>query len=271
MNNIGKTAIFIAIVALLIGVLFYTKNEKSKVVAIDINEIEEIVKDYEYVLVYFGEENDELTKVLKLYQNGYLLKAFYATSEVNEIKNYLSKYTSAIDVPDNDIYAVYVEGDFEGVIDTTDGTVFVEQLRKFLYGEIPESERNFKTLSTSEEFIKKVNSKDYTVAVFGATSCSFCTLYLPVINEVAGEYDLDIYYFDSDTYDAMEYDEIMELNYTIPAECTTTGYSTTMKAGFPKPMTIITKKGEFVDCIRGYVTKDVVVDKLKEYKIIEVK
>ena len=63
----------------------------------------------------------------------------------------------------------------------------------------------------------------------------------------------------------------MELNFDIPAKCTTTGYPTTMKAGFPKPMTIITKKGEFVDCIRGYVNKEEVLNKLAEYKIVEVK
>jgi hypothetical protein len=42
-----------------------------------------------------------------------------------------------------------------------------------------------------------------------------------------------------------------------------------MKAGFPKPMTIITKKGKFVDCIRGYVNKEEVISVLEDYKIIE--
>ena len=62
----------------------------------------------------------------------------------------------------------------------------------------------------------------------------------------------------------------MDLNFEIPAKCTTTGDSTTMKAAFPKPMTIITKKGEFVDCIKGYVNKEEVLTMLEQYGIVEV-
>lgn len=271
MNNFGKTAIFVVIISLILGILFYTKSQNSKILTIDINSIEESVKEHEFALIYFGDKNESTEKALKLYQTDYLLKAFYAPSSVEDITKYLDKYLGPVEIADNNLFAVYVEGDFEGIIDTEDGVEFVEYLRKYLYGEIPSKERKFKEVSTAEEYIKKVNSKDYTVAVFGATSCSFCNLYLPVINEIAGEYNLDIYYFDEDTYDPLEYEEIMDLNYEIPAKCTTTGLSTTMKAGFPKPMTIITKKGEFVDCIRGYVVKEEVLNKLQEYKIVEVK
>ena len=271
MRHFGKTAIILAIIALIVCVFYYVNYEKNKVVHIEMNQIEEIAKDHEFMLVYFGKENEDLTKTLKLFQKSYLLKAYYCTSSIDDIKDYISKYVSAYEVLDNDIYAVYVEGEFEGIIDTEDGTEFVEQLRKYLYGEIPESERNYKVLSTANEFLKKVNSKNYTVSVFGATSCSFCSLYLPVINEIAGEYELDVYYFDEDTYDKYEYKSIMALDYEIPAKCTTTGASTTMKAGFPKPMTMITKDGKFVDCIRGYVNKEEVLDVLRKYKIVEVK
>ena len=44
---------------------------------------------------------------------------------------------------------------------------------------------------------------------------------------------------------------------------------TTIKGAFPKPMTIISKSGKEVGCIRGYVTEDVVVEKLKEFGIIK--
>ena len=269
MNSFGKTAIFLVIIGLILGIFFYTRNEKSKILDISIKEIEDKVYGHDYSLVYFGKSNEALDKAMKLYQKEYLVKAFYATSDVTEIRKYLSKHNSALEIEDNDIFAVYVDGKFEGVIDTTDGNEFIEYLRKYLYGEIPTKERKFKTVSTAEEYIKKVNSKNYTVAVFGATSCSFCTLYLPVVNEIAGEYNLDIYYFDEDKFDPMEYSEIMDLDYEIPAKCTTTGYPTTMKAGFPKPMTIITKKGKFVDCIRGYVNKEEVISVLEDYKIIE--
>lgn len=61
----------------------------------------------------------------------------------------------------------------------------------------------------------------------------------------------------------------MNLDFEIPAKCTTTGYSTTMSKSFPKPMTIITKGGKFVDCIRGYVPEETVLETLKEYKIVK--
>ena len=63
--------------------------------------------------------------------------------------------------------------------------------------------------------------------------------------------------------------KIKELDFTIPAECTLTGKEAKFSGSFPKPMTIITKNGKLVDCIRGYVTEDTVVEKLKEYKIIK--
>ena len=56
---------------------------------------------------------------------------------------------------------------------------------------------------------------------------------------------------------------------TIPKECTTTGEDTTLAEGYPKPLTLITKKGKLVGCIKGYVSEDKLVSKLKEYKVLE--
>ena len=271
MYNLGKKILIFTIVALLIGGFYYTVSTRNVIGHITIDEINDVVYENDYSMVYFGDESEALNEALKLYKKDYLIKSYYATSDVTKVKEYLSQYNSTLNIEDNNIFAVYVEGEFEGVIDTEDPTEFIELIRKYLYGEIPTNERKFKVLSTSEEYKKKVNSNNYTVAVFGEKSCSYCNLYLPVINEIAGEYELDIYYFDKTTYDAVEYDEIMDLNFEIPAKCTTTGESTTMKAAFPKPMTIITRKGKFVDCIKGYVNKDDVLTVLEQYDIVEVK
>ena len=128
---------------------------------------------------------------------------------------------------------------------------------------------NYKTLSTASEYIKKVNSNELTVAIFGYESCSYCNLYKPIFNKVAKDYDLDIYYFDTEKYDQDEYNEILELDLTIPASCTVDGIETSLKNGFPKPMTLITKKGKLVGCIKGYVSEDYLVGKLKEYKVLK--
>ena len=62
---------------------------------------------------------------------------------------------------------------------------------------------------------------------------------------------------------------LLETDLAIPAECTLDDKDTTIKGAFPKPMTIISKSGKEVGCIRGYVTEDVVVEKLKEFGIIK--
>ena len=86
---------------------------------------------------------------------------------------------------------------------------------------------------------------------------------------MAKKYNLSIYYFDRDTYDEGEYQKVMDLDYTIPGTCTQSGEETTLGSKFDKPLTVITKKGSLVGCIKGYVTEDVLVDKLVETKVIK--
>ena len=112
--------------------------------------------------------------------------------------------------------------------------------------------------------IKKV---PYSLA--GEIKFLYCKLYLPVINKVSEDYNVDIYYFNRDTYDSTEYSKVLSLSLDIPAKCTLDNTATTTAESFPKPMTLITKNGKTVDCIRGYVETDSVVETLKKYKIIK--
>ena len=56
----------------------------------------------------------------------------------------------------------------------------------------------------------------------------------------------------------------MDLDLTIPGECVTNGVETTFKKGFAKPMTIVTKNGKLIGCIKGYYDKETYISKLKE-------
>lgn len=269
MKNIIKTFCFILVIGALIGILYLIRYNDAKISIIDIEQIVEKVKEDNYVLVYFGDESDDINKLLRNYKKEYIIKSYYAPTQLNELNQYLSQYK--VKTVRNDVFALYYDGEFTTIINSKKDDKIREIIKKYLYGEIPESERNYKVLSTADEYIKKVNSKEYTIAVFGSQSCSYCTLYLPVINKIAGDRELDIYYFDADTYNQDEYQKILDLDFTIPAECTTTGVDTSLVMGFPKPMTLITKSGKLVGCIKGYVVEDTVINKLKEFKIIKEK
>lgn len=269
MKNILKMCCFILVIAALIGILYLVRYNANKIDTIDIDDISEVVKKDNYVMLYFGEESDDISKLLRDYKKEYVIKSYYVPTNLKGLNDYLSQYD--VKAVRNDVFVLFYDGEFTALINTRKDQKIREMIRKYLYGEIPESERNYKVLSTADEYIKKVNSKDYTIAVFGSTSCSYCTLYLPVINKIAGDRELDIYYFDADTYNVDEYEKVLDLDFTIPGECTTDGNETSLSRSFPKPMTIITKSGKMVGCIKGYVVEDVVISKLKELKVIKEK
>ena len=92
---------------------------------------------------------------------------------------------------------------------------------------------------------------------------------LPVINEIAKNKNIDIYYFNKTTMSDSDFNTLTNINFTIPAKCTTTGEDTQMNRGFAKPMALITQNGELKDCILGYYDYDTYVSKLKEAGILE--
>ena len=143
------------------------------------------------------------------------------------------------------------------------------QINKYLNNIIPDDEVYYKTVSTYKEYMALVNSKKITMAIFGRNSCSWCNKYKPVYNEVAFKYNLDIYYFDSDSYNKTEYNKIMNSGLMIPAECNSKGKDIKLSDGFGTPLTLFTKEGKTVACIGGYVDKDALVTKLKSVGLIK--
>ncbi len=260
------------IVVLLIILLLLATIENNKIQEIEYDKIKTIVEEYkedsnkDFVFLY----NGEIDKDIKNYSKRIKKNNRVVTYQVNltdEEMNNLS--TDEIQI-EKDGYIVYVEGELMGFISKKlDEAKKDEYVKKYLYGYIPVDERYYQVLSTGEEYIKKFNSKDYTVAVFGASDCTFCTKYLPIVNNVAKKYDLNIYYFDKDTYDADEYQKVIDLDFTIPGTCTQSGEETSLGSKFDKPLTVITKKGELVGCIKGYVNEGVLVGKLVETKVIK--
>lgn len=255
-----------AIVVILLLILLISKKAFS-VVELNKNDILSEIDSSGASLLYTKKMSPNIRKKMKSLYKEYRILSYNSEMELSEI-NELIKDADLTVATDN-VFILFMNGEVVDVVDATDDNKIVEKIEKHLYNIIPESERAYQVLSTADQYIKKVNSKDYTVAVFGRKDCTYCDLYLLVVNKIAKEKNLNIYYFNRDEYDEDEYEKIMDLDFEIPAKCNTTGYSTTMSKSFPKPMTIITKNGKFVDCIKGYVTEDNVLEMLKQYKIIK--
>ena len=99
--------------------------------------------------------------------------------------------------------------------------------------------------------------------VFGRNTCYYCNIFKPVYNEVAAENKLDIYYYDSDSFNSDEYSKILNSGINIPAECTSSKEETPLSSGFGTPLTLYFKNGKVVGCISGYVNKEKLETKLK--------
>ena len=259
--------ITIIAIAVLLFVLILSRKSTFSIVTLDSDKILLDINQEGASILYTKTLNDSIKKKLKDYYDEFRILAYNSKMDLDQINELLRKYE--LEADNDNVFILFMNGEPVEVIDSNNDVRIIELINKHLYNIIPEDEIAYKVLTTANQYIKKVNSKNYTVAVFGIDDCSYCDLYLPVINDIARDYNLDIYYFNRDQYDEDEYEKIMKLDFEIPAKCTTTGYSTSMKKSFPKPMTIITKNGEFVDCIKGNVTRNKVLEMLKQYKIVK--
>ena len=266
----------VVIFIVLIGILVVSKISTGvDVKLVKLKDFKSTSVENSYTLIYLGNVDENRVKEMKKYNKDYLITPYYNDDNLEDVSQFVSQYTDSfseeqLELEDLNKYLIFLKDKLVAVVDgDLNDEQMREQLDKYLHNIIPQSERYYRVLSTADEFKKKVNSKEYTITVFGAESCSYCNLYLPVFNKIAKKYNLDIFYFDADNYDKNEYNKVLETELAIPAECTLDDKDTTIKGAFPKPMTIISKSGKEVGCIRGYVTEDVVVEKLKEFGIIK--
>ena len=259
---------FVLLVVILLVVLVNKQKSEIKIIEVDYANLNSKISEYKEGLVFipYDKEDNILTDY---FVKNYKTTVLKANISVDELSVLINGANLDLEVK-KPMYLIFDEGKLLGGFDANlSETEANEMFRYYFFNEIPSSMKKYKELSTADEFIKKFNSKNYTVSVFGYDACSFCNLYKPVFNKVAGDYNLDIYYFNTDTYDAKELNKIYDLDITIPKECTTTGEDTTLASGYPKPITLITKKSKLVGCIKGYVSEEVLVKKLKEYKVLE--
>ena len=115
-----------------------------------------------------------------------------------------------------------------------------------------------------EEYEKLVSSKKSIVVTVGQTGCSHCTATKPVINEVAGDYDIKFYYLNlTDMTDTERKDFFNSL--------TTLEYDdATFKenGSIGTPLTLIIKNNKIQSYISGEAAYAKYVKLLKKYSII---
>ena len=171
-----------AIIIILLIVLLISKKSFS-VMDIDKTKILSDINTSGASILYTKDMSSGIKNKMKKYYKKYRLKAYSANMNLEEINNLLKDYSLSVDM--DTVFILFMNGEPVDVVSASDDNKVVEIIEKHLYNIIPESERAYKVLPNSSQFLKKVNSKDYTVAVFGMKDCTYCDLYLLVVNKIA--------------------------------------------------------------------------------------
>ncbi|HHX33602.1 MAG TPA: thioredoxin family protein [Mollicutes bacterium] len=121
----------------------------------------------------------------------------------------------------------------------------------------------------ASEYLSVVDSDKTIMAVIGRDSCPACSQYKPIYNDVGLEYDLDIYYINTDLMPEAELSEILHSDLVIPAKCHSSEEEVPLYELEAVPLTIFTKDGEIIDCISGVAQKDYLIDTFKTLEMID--
>ena len=258
--------VVIIIILLLPIIINYVNNKKISVISYD--KYTSNMSKEKVTLTYFGDTSSE--DYAKIKEELLNLKSKYSievsavntpklsTEEKQKLTNSNEKFNS------KSVFVITQDGNTVKVVDKETENVNLDaQLNKYINNVIPDDEVAYKTVSTYKEFMKIYKSKKVTMHVFGRNTCYYCNIFKPIYNEVAAENNLDIYYYDSDSFNSDEYSKILNSGINIPAECTSSKEETPLSSGFGTPLTLYLKNGKVVGCISGYVNKEKLETKLK--------
>ena len=117
---------------------------------------------------------------------------------------------------------------------------------------------NYKERSV-DDWYNDIKANKEVITIYGASYCSHCQEYYPVISKIANKYKLNVYFFEVDEIqkaDNEAYDKLMnsfELsNYTGSV-----------------PYTYIMRNGQLVNSDTGFVSRDYTMNFLKENGVIK--
>lgn len=279
-KNLAKIIIAVVIVVILFIPIISEMRKNSGISSIKYEKYADIVTDtssYKFALIYVApksmqnvnEKKDEIKEVLKKYtKDDQDLKAYYIDADELDAT---AIQELAVDTTTGQAYIFATNGE---VIKTLSGDVDSKKLegyvKEFSSNGIDKDLINYSVPENAKEYLKVVESKKtVAMSVFGRDNCYYCQQFLPVVNTVAEENELEnVYYFDSNNYNQDEYEKIMKSDLYIPAECSADGNKAKLSDGFGTPLTLFTKNGKVIDCLSGYVNKESLISKLKTVGMI---
>ena len=161
--------------------------------------------------------------------------SFFMTITFQNYQVYLSAFTFA--------------GLIVGIIIVVLGIVVIA-----LNSKIPD----YKAKSVDEWYNDVINNKE-VLTIYGASYCSHCQEYYPVISKIANKYNINLYFF-----------EVDELQKNSPES-----YEKLMNSFEIKdyegsvPFTFIMRNGNYVTSTTGFATRELSIEFLKENGIIK--
>lgn len=258
--------VILVVILLLPIIINYVNNKKIAVVSYD-DYLSNVAKE-KVSLTYFGDPSSDEYSAIK--EELIDLKSKYSikVTTVNTTKLTSTEKQTLLNSNEKfkskSVYVISQDGEIVKVVDKETENVNLDaQLNKYINNVIPDEEVAYKTVSTYKEFMNIYKSKKVTMHVFGRNTCYYCNIFKPIYNEVAAENNLDIYYYDSDSFNSEEYSKILNSGINIPAECTSSKEELPLSSGFGTPLTLYLKNGKVVGCISGYVNKEKLETKLK--------
>lgn len=256
----GVNKKFIVIVSILLILVVFIFVRSISIKKISYIKALNMLDEKKYILMYSGNVDSTVRKELKRLGKEYNISIYISSDNYDDVVNYVKLVTSAEEIKGN-MYLVFGNNTLLGYMDESMNTE--EYLKKYLYGYIPKAERTYNE-PTVTEYTELYKSKDTIITVFGDTTCNFCKLLQPVINEVSSKTDYKINYINFSELTTEEANMIYKLNIVVPASCTSSGLDKNIKEGYSKPLTIVSKKGKIIGCIKGYYEYSTYLDKLKE-------
>ena len=253
------------IVLVLVSICLVTMSAKPTYSKLSYSEFEKL----DTGLVYFGELDSDVKKILKDYDRNYSIKEYivqeFDKDSLNQLlnDNKLTKIEEQGFVFVNNSVPVW-SGD-----KSFEEKSLNEEINYQLNGTLRKSDIVYNIPTKIDDMVNLINRNKYTVTVLSKSDCSYCTLYQPVINNIVKKYGVDLYYLDMDNFTEKEFDKFKNLDLEIKAECTTTDTATTTKGILSYPLVLITKKGKSVDCLLGYQSESEVLELLSKYNIIK--
>lgn len=137
----------------------------------------------------------------------------------------------------------------EGYLDGTDYVEFFKSAGVLEEDAVYEDEK-YLTFIDYEEYEELINSTSPTVIVIGQTGCSYCISTKPVLNKIAGKYNITINYLNLSYMTETDYKELLTnlgaYGYDDPDYVSDGSIGT--------PLTLIFKDGKIVDYLAGSTT-----------------